>query len=183
MNIIKDIEDLDRKKIYIHLERVWQTRDSIDESQKELLKECIYKLAQNGFQVGHGVFGNKAFSCPAEVFNYAVINYNGLVYKCNGRTLTPETAEGELLSSGEIKWDQSKLVKRLSRTTFENDQCLKCPMLPKCMGPCSQKQMEAGWGNIKDICSMNSFDISIKDYLKLDFEIKYLLQRINKQES
>lgn len=177
-DIIEDIKMLDRKKVYIHLERVWQTRNSVDEQQVKLLKECIYKLAMNGFQVGHGNFGRKAVSCPAEVYQFAVINYNGLVYRCNGRTLTPESAEGKLLSSGEIEWDKVKLINRLSKTTFENDKCIKCVMLPKCLGPCSQKQMEIGWGNVDKICSMNSIDLPLKEHLVIDFEIKYMLEQI-----
>jgi uncharacterized protein len=49
-------------------------------------------------------------------------------------------------------------------------------MLPQCMGPCSQKQLEKGWGNIEEVCSLNAIDISLEDYLTLDFEVRHLLQ-------
>ncbi len=51
-------------------------------------------------------------------------------------------------------------------------------MLPKCLGPCSQKQMEIGWGNVDKICSMNSIDLPLKEHLVIDFEIKYMLEQI-----
>lgn len=150
--ILDSINDLNRDKVFIHLERVWQTKHTVNKEQIQQLKQVINKFTLAGFKVGHGIFGRRAHSCPAEVYDYAVINYNGLVYRCNGRNLTPETAEGKLLSNGEIEWDEVYLVKRLSRSTFENEKCLNCVMLPQCMGPCSQKQIEKGWGNIEQIC-------------------------------
>ncbi len=175
--IIKELSELDRDKVFIHLERVWQTKSLVTLEQIERLKKTILKFSVAGFKVGHGIFGRRSNSCPAEVYNYAVINYNGLVYRCNGRTLTPQTAEGELLPDGTIEWKKDMLIKRLSRSTFENEKCLNCVMLPQCMGPCSQKQMENGWGNIEGICSLNVIDLSIEDYLTLDFEVRNLIYR------
>ncbi len=178
--IIDEISKLDKSKISIHLERVWQTKNSVNKEQVDELKQTIVKFLKAGFRVGHGIFGLRHVSCPAEVYNYAVINYNGLVYRCNGRNLTPNTAEGKLLPDGRIEWNEVDLIKRLSRQTFENDKCLKCVMLPQCMGPCSQKQIEKGWGNIDDICSLNVIDTSLEDYLTLDFEVRYSLGNSNK---
>lgn len=175
--IIKELSELDGDKVFIHLERVWQTKSLVTLEQIERLKKTILKFSVAGFKVGHGIFGRRSNSCPAEVYNYAVINYNGLVYRCNGRTLTPQTAEGELLPDGTIEWKKDMLIKRLSRSTFENEKCLNCVMLPQCMGPCSQKQMENGWGNIEGICSLNVVDLSIEDYLTLDFEVRNLIYR------
>ncbi len=179
-NIIADILDLDKSNFHVHLERVWQTSDSITSEQNTLLKEAIVKFAQAGFRVGCSTFGPRMHSCPAEVYDYAVINYNGLVYRCNGRNLTPETAEGRLLANGDIEWNEAKLHQRLSRATYENDKCLKCPMLPQCIGPCSQKQMEKGWGNIDDVCTINNLDTSLEEYLTLMFEIRNYLSQVSK---
>ncbi|RNC63277.1 radical SAM/SPASM domain-containing protein [Proteiniphilum sp. X52] len=175
--IIDALSNLDRSKVSIHLERVWQTKNSVNEEQRQQLKQTILKFSNAGFKVGHGIFGLRSVSCPAEEYNYAVINYNGLVYKCNGRNLTPNTAEGKLLPDGTIKWNEIDLIKRLSKPTFENERCINCVMLPQCMGPCSQKQIEKGWGNINEICSLNIIDTSLEDYLTLDFEVRYTLQQ------
>lgn len=177
-DIINDIRDFDRDKFIIHLERVWQTRDKVDEGQKELLKKSIMKLAQAGFMSKHGVFSSRTYACPAEVYDFAVVNYDGLVYRCNGRTLKKETAEGVIHEDGTIEWHWDCLIRRLARPTFDNARCLKCKMLPRCMGPCSQKQIEQGWGNVDKICSLSSIDVSIADYLTLDFEIKYMLEQV-----
>ncbi len=175
--IIKELAELDRNKVFIHLERVWQTKSFVNNEQIDKLKKTILKFSAAGFRVGHGIFGRRSNSCPAEVHDYAVINYDGLVYRCNGRTLTPKTAEGKLLPCGTIEWKKEMLIKRLSRTTFDNKKCLNCVMLPQCMGPCSQKQMENGWGNIDNICSLNVIDLSIEDYLTLDFEVRNFIAK------
>ena len=57
----------------------------------------------------------------------------------------------------------------------EATRCLNCKILPLCLGPCSQKLLEAG--QICDnICSLKSIDISLEDYLKMEFEMRYVLQ-------
>jgi uncharacterized protein len=175
--IIEEIKDLDKDKFIIHLERIWQMQDKINAEQEELLKSTILKLSLAGFRVDHGIFHRKSYVCHAECYNHAVINYNGLVYKCDGRSLVDMTAEGVLLESGEIEWDNSFLVRRSAVATFENEKCLECKMLPQCMGPCSQKQMEQGWGNIDKVCSLKAIDISLEDYLTLDFETKYIIEQ------
>ncbi len=181
-DIINSINSLDRSKVFIHLERVWQTLNSVNEVQIQLLKEAICKLLDAGFLVGHGIFGEKAYSCPAEVLQYAVINYDGLVYRCNGRTLTPQTAEGKLLPNGEIEWIDRLLTQRLAKPTYENERCINCNMLPRCMGPCSQKQLETGWKNVTNVCSLSVIDFSLEDYLAFDFEIKYHHAKNRKKE-
>ncbi|MDR1089623.1 MAG: SPASM domain-containing protein [Prevotella sp.] len=175
--IIEEIKNLDKRKFVIHLERVWQTKDKVNEEQKKLLKDTIRRLSSLGFRVGHGLFGRKSYSCPAEVYNYAIVNYDGLVYKCNGRNLEKEKFEGVISEIGDIEWNNSFLVKRTSVATFENERCINCKMLPQCMGPCSQKQIEHGWGNIDDICSLNAIDIPLEDYLTLDFETRYIIEQ------
>lgn len=175
--IIDGIKDLDKRKFVIHLERVWQTKDKINDEQKKLLKNAIRKLSLLGFRVGHGIFGRRSYSCPAEICNYAIINYDGLVYKCNGRNLEKDKADGILSENGNIEWKTSCLIKRSSIATFENEKCLECKMLPQCMGPCSQKQIEHGWGNIDKVCSLNAIDISLDDYLTLEFETKFIIEQ------
>lgn len=171
-DILQDIQGFNKEAIFIHLERVWQTRSQIDEEQKQLLANAIRLFSQNHFSVGIGVFGNKRYACPAERLNYAIFNYNGLVYKCNGRNLTEETNEGILNNNGEIEWNENRIAKRLGRTTFENPMCLKCKMLPQCMGPCSQKNMEHNWENLESVCSLHSLDLSLEQYILLRCEIE-----------
>lgn len=57
--LIDDLKDLDRSAIMIHLERVWQTMDSVDDKQRRMLMKTISSLTSQGFYVSHGCFGKK----------------------------------------------------------------------------------------------------------------------------
>ena len=178
--IIADLGDIDRRAVYVHLERVWQTKDRVDEEQRQLLKEAIFQFIEAGFYIGQGCFGEKRVSCPAESDNYLIVNYDGNIFRCNGRTLTEETKEGILEPDGKIIWDKTLQAKRIGLSTFENHRCLNCKMLPRCMGPCSQKLMEHGEIN-DSICTLETLDVPLEEYLKLDFQMKFLLDSQNKE--
>lgn len=171
-DVLADIKDIDRRSISVHFERVWQTKHLVDKEQQELLRNTLKAFIGSGFYINQGCFGIKNTSCPAETTSFIIVNYNGLLYRCNGRTLTPETKEGELLEDGTIALDPNIKAKRMGLATFENPRCLNCIMLPQCLGPCSQKLMEDGEIN-DEICSLASLDISLEEYLTIDFEMKY----------
>ncbi len=178
--ILGDLKGLDKPKFFIHLERVWQTsKFSSSEEQFLKLKSSLELIGKSGFNVGFGIFGNKRTACPAEIEHYAIINWDGNIYKCNGRTLYPKDRVGTLLKSGDIAWDENCIAKRTSVATFENEMCLACKMLPRCMGPCSQKQIEQGTRNIKNICSLSSIDMPLHEYLKINFELLLVSQNAN----
>jgi radical SAM protein with 4Fe4S-binding SPASM domain len=80
--------------------------------------------------------------CYADLEGQVVINYDSKIYKCTARDFKEEYSYGELLQNGEIKWNIPLLSKRLGNSTFENKFCLRCNLLPVCMGPCSQKMVE-----------------------------------------
>lgn len=167
--LIADLGDIDHSAIMIHLERVWQTRKTVNDEQRMMLREMIHTLIFQGFYVSHGCFGNKRVSCPAESVDYFIVNYDGNLYRCNGRTLLLNQKEGELSLNGDVVWDKTKQSERLGLATFENSNCLNCKMLPRCMGPCSQKLAEHK-GFSKAICTMETMDITLKEYLLLEFE-------------
>ena len=175
-DLLEDLVDLDKKKIHVHFERVWQTIDSVGKEQRELLLRTLIAFTEKGFVVDQGAFRQKSYSCPAENYSYAIINYDGSLHKCNGRTLTKETACGEITSTGRMEWDGNLVARRIGLATFENPTCLQCKMLPLCMGPCSQKIIEMG-GFDKKICTMRSVDTSLNDYILQDFRTRALLQQ------
>ena len=155
---------------------MWQTVDSVDNEQRDLLLKALIDFTERGFVVNQGSFRQKDYSCPAECYNYAIINHDGSVHKCNGRTLSKKSACGKIALTGQIEWDINKIAKRIGLATFENPSCIKCKMLPLCMGPCSQKLMEMG-GFDKQICSMKSVDTSLNDYILQDFRSKSLIKQ------
>lgn len=170
--VLDDIKDINRKSVSVHFERVWQTKHLVDNEQQELLRNTLKAFINNGFYINQGCFGIKNVSCPAETVSFIIVNYNGLLYRCNGRTLTPENKEGELQEDGAMILDPNIKARRMGLATFENARCLSCIMLPQCLGPCSQKLMEDGEVNDEN-CSLASLDISLEEYLAIDFEMKY----------
>ena len=48
------------------------------------------------------------------------------------------------------------------------------------MGPCSQKYLEEGKFT-RNICSRNSLDFSIEEYLTFEFEMRYYLEKMNQK--
>lgn len=175
--ILEQIQNIDPKKIFIHFERVWQTKNEVDQKQIKLLLDTMMKFVKAGFVVNQGAFRGFPYSCPSEMNNTLVINYDGTIHKCNGRTLTAQTQYGQLLDDGTIEMDEKLVAKRIGRSTFEQPECLNCKMLPMCMGPCSQKLLEHGGKWTKGICTMNSIDTTLSDYLSLDFLVQSLINK------
>lgn len=116
-------------------------------------------------------------SCPSDSDNFYIVNYDGTIHKCNGRTLSDETREGYLNHDGNLEWDMKRRNFRLGIITFDNEACRNCKILPLCMGPCSQKLIESG-AFCKQICSKSSIDMSVEDYLSAEFEMRYILSKI-----
>lgn len=179
--ILEDLEGIDKSKVYFHFERVWQTMGMVDDEQRALLMETVEQFLAHGYVVHQGIFFRKCYSCPADRIDSLVVNYNGKVYKCNGRNLVKEPSCGTLTDSGKVEWDRKILSKRIGLATFENPHCLKCKMLPVCMGPCSQKLLEHG-GYSEALCSLRSLEVKLNEYLLMDFEAKLLMQQYGEQQ-
>lgn len=175
--ILEDIKDIDRHKIFIHFERVWQTEGETTDKERTLLLDLFKKFIEEGFCVNQGNFKGYAYSCPTEIRDSIIINYDGTIHKCNGRTLSDKTKYGILKEDGTLLLDEDLLAQRLSVATFEHKECLQCKMLPLCMGPCSQKLLEHGGEWTKDICSFGSIDTSLNDYILTDFWVKSLVEK------
>jgi len=159
--VIKDIIDIDRSKIRIHLERVWQTVQI--RSHENLLKKAITLFLINGFRVSYLNLMRDGDSCKASEKHHAEIAYDGIVYKCTGRDFTKEQQEGILTDTGHIQWNQEKIDKRLSLKTYDNEQCRACKLLPLCWGPCCQKQLEGKTS--REVCQLNTMEMPLSEYI------------------
>jgi uncharacterized protein len=164
--LLNDLSGLDRKKVSIHFERVWQTENKADNAE---LKKVINLFIANGFNVSYINWHPRGFACKAERVNQLVVNYDGKVFKCTGRRFTDEHSDGELDENGDIQWKPGKLEQRLGKATFENHLCLNCKMLPMCMGPCSQKQIDVGPDRLHEVCSLNSLEMNLEEYVEYLF--------------
>lgn len=178
-DLIQDLINIDRHKISIHLERVWQTGNFMNYDNEEL-KSVINLWMLNGFKVSYMNLSRRSYSCKASMKNQSVISYDGAVYKCSGRDFTPEHQDGTLSPEGIIQWNQQKLNKRLSIITYENDMCRKCKFLPLCWGPCCQKQMETTAENFGRFCQKQNMELNIADYIRYRFNNAYICATLNK---
>ncbi|MCH5242683.1 MAG: radical SAM protein [Muribaculaceae bacterium] len=170
--LITQLNEIDRNKIGIHLERVWQTERKVFDNEQ--LESIISKWLEAGFKVSYMNMGRRSFSCKASAKNQVVISWDGSVYKCSGRDFTDAHKEGELLCNGSIKWDNEKLKKRIDIVTFDNDMCKECKFLPLCWGPCCQKQMECKDGNLNRYCQKRNMEMRIAEYVKYRFNNAYV---------
>lgn len=171
--LIEELANINRNKIGVHLERVWQTGGGANYENEEL-KHLINLWMMNGFKVSYMNLGRRSYSCKASVKNQSVISYDGAVYKCSGRDFTPEHQEGTLQTNGNIIWDEEKLKKRLNIHTYDNDQCRNCKFLPLCWGPCCQKQLESPDKDFTRYCQKRNMEISIADYVRYRFNNAYI---------
>lgn len=175
-DILNDLKDLDRSRIEIHFERIWQIPGKVENRK---LIDMINLFSLNGFHVSYLNWRKDSCACKADRKNEAAINYDGSVYKCTGRDFVSEKREGILLENGDIQWKQD-IGKRFEKATFENRKCLSCKMLPVCMGPCSQKISELkDKEDISSVCMFNALEMELGEYIELLYNNRLLYDRYN----
>ena len=138
-NLMRDIDFLDRKKVLISLQQIWQY--NITKKDYEDLFRSIEKINQRGFVVDTFKLYPKFEACYADNYNHAVINYDGKVFKCTARDFTTTEPDGLLNSDGFIEWNINQVNSRLSAQTPQ--KCIECSLLPCCPGICTQKLIES----------------------------------------
>lgn len=137
LGIIDTVPKKYRRYITVLLQQVWQDKDN----NKILLsdiQETKFKFEEAGFKIDENILDCKGYKCYADLFNQAVINYDGRVFKCTARNFEKEKEDGLLTEDGDIKWNDLLSLK-MAKSTFENEKCMECKYLPVCFGPCSQK--------------------------------------------
>lgn len=137
----KDLTPKEKEKFQVDYQRVWQDRDSYSEDLKALLEECIESFEKKGINVTYSVMNQVWNSCYADKQNQAVINYNGLVYKCTARDFNEKNSLGYLNEEGNIIWNQQKLNYR-TNIRLSKQICRNCRIAPLCGGTCAQRILE-----------------------------------------
>lgn len=160
-----------RSKIRICFQRVWQTKKEISETNENLIKN-IHNLRNAGFIVVNHIYSINTFhACYADKYNYALINYDGNVYKCSARNFNTENSLGELKEDGIIQWKSDLIKKMYEKSNFENDQCMACNQLPMCGGPCLQKIVDYKLGKSKKICNKQEAEYDINSFIIECYEV------------
>jgi uncharacterized protein len=164
--VLSDLSGLDRKKVVIHFERVWQTQNISNNFE---LKNIIKLFLANEFNVSYLNWYLRGCACKTDRYNQMAVNYDGKIFKCTGRKFTDDQSDGELDENGNVLWKPGKLEQRLGKATFENNMCLKCKLLPICMGPCSQKQIDVGPDRLHEVCMLGALEMQLNEYVEYTY--------------
>lgn len=167
-SILNDIKSLDKAKTVVILKKVWQVNPK--DIPKELITNAISSLLISGFTVDYYSQGG---TCFADRLNEAVINYDGKVFKCTTINKFDQTnSVGKLdADTGRIEWYKGKVGYLYNNSIGSN--CITCKLLPSCGGPC-RKQISEG---LKEKCFLKDLNISIKEFVKIQFMSQYLKHR------
>lgn len=177
LKISDDIPSDVRNKVTILLQQVWQDKEKcrVPFSSIEKVK---YEFRKLGFLIDKEIFNLKGYTCYADLYNQAVINYDGRVFKCTARNFEREKEDGLLCNDGTIKWNNN-VASKLSFATFENEKCLKCKYLPVCYGPCSQKiSLVSSKSDFKKYCFeagiVSTIDVILYEFYKTGNSLSHI---------
>lgn len=165
--IANDIDEGNRDKVYVSLQRVWQTRTVEDEKKiEQQLDNEIELFRSKGIKVNYNrVIYREGCRCYADTVQQSVVNYDGTLFKCTARNFADSNASiGHLNDDGTPCWN-SQYFKYFLKPVFENEKCKECLYLPVCLGVCSQKFVEGGELAIKQECDPEQWAASIEEDL------------------
>ncbi|MCQ4925634.1 radical SAM protein [Tissierella carlieri] len=97
-----------------------------------------------------------AFNCD----NSFLIETDLKLYFCTSSENNDSFEQGEILRSGDIKLNYENYCKRVNYSHFDDEKCVKCKLLPICMGGCSLKRIMK-----KEPCIPEKYNI--EEYIKL----------------
>lgn len=141
--LLKDFDDLEvtqRDLLVFSVHKVWQE----DLSVYDIVEEIVSEIRASGYKcTNYFSFPSSIWNtCYADKPNHLIINPKGKVYKCTACNFSEEYVEGILTSDGEISWN-SLHKKRLQVSPLDIKACRECPILPICIGGCSQQIIES----------------------------------------
>jgi uncharacterized protein len=168
LDIIDDFPKINRTKLRINFQKVWQLIDKSDKSLE--LVEIKQKFEDEGFNIFSYELKDVSV-CYANQYEQAVISYDGNVFKCTARDFKKENADGYLEEDGLIEWNIDKHSRRFGINAFEKyEQCRVCDILPACYGPCSQKVLETNMLDFNKICNYEGIKSSLNELLKKNYD-------------
>lgn len=164
-DVLNDIPNDIKDQIRIDLHRVWQVNKKLNEFSNSI-DQFIHNAKERGLQCvsAGGLRPKRFYNCYTCKYNFACINFDGLVYKCTARDFTEDNAIGKLTTEGVINWNYSKVSRLYGHSPLENETCAKCNLLPLCMGPCPQKYMENEY-SIKNLCLRDSVARTVEEMI------------------
>lgn len=168
-DVINDIKPENRKNIVIDFQRVWQINLTKDEKgNNNLLIKAKQKFDNAGFRTNYFTYNgrNNFKCCYSDSFFHRAVNYDGKIFKCTARDYDDELSIGVFNNNGSVNFKQEIISKMFATSTFDNEKCLNCNILPMCFGPCVQKYYEQKIGISEFNCLHEFAEISLYSYIK-----------------
>lgn len=145
-----------RHRITVTLKKVWQ--EAVVESRFEDYLRVLDDFKVNGFNIVRMDIVRDFMPCYVNKKYYDCINFNGGVLKCtNCDMLYSVNPPGKIIPGHGIEWSDDFDIKN-QQPSFENERCLKCKILPMCMGHCPKNFID---GDIS-ICKLAGVDFNLK---------------------
>jgi uncharacterized protein len=172
-SVFDNFSSIDKTRLKIDFQSVWQVEPTANTIEK--LKDMMEKLRIEGFEVLIPKYNpNKFYTCYADRKSYVVINNDGNVYKCTARDYSTEHEIGKLNSDGHITYN-AKEKDYYKNSIFEREDCVKCELLPICMGGCIQNRYEEameGKDTFSKYCIKLNQRINVDSYIKMIYKDK-----------
>ncbi|MDD2412681.1 MAG: radical SAM protein [Bacteroidales bacterium] len=152
-----------RKQINIDFHKIFQLTKIKDVD----INIFVEKAKTLGYSSSYWAFRPQRFyTCYADKYFHAAINFDGKVFKCTARDYTEKFQIGTLLENGKIEYIGFKQFEMHALASFENEQCLKCKYLPLCFGPCIQFAFDKNNNDCnRDICAKNNWEMTVNDFI------------------
>jgi len=163
-NVFKLIPKQYRRRVFISLQRVWQT---VEKNESKSGNKELIQIRDSALNLGYSAsettqfHAGRAFKCYADRMYNTVIDYDGKVYKC---TVNTHKEAGVLHDNGEIVWSRDTLTRLFSKAPFENKKCLSCKHLPICLNVCIQNTR--GSSEVPERCALDYAEITVEDFIK-----------------
>lgn len=163
--ILKDLEVLDRDKVFLIVRKIWQV--SSDKIDTLLLLNSIQKIFDRGFVVDcYPLTTNRL--CFAERLNQVLFNYDGKIFKCSTiPKFDKQHSMGELdIPTGNVIWDQNK-ISQITKVMYSM-KCQDCGLFGSCYGACNKTLLQ--YPN-QDFCILKEIGMDMREYLMYNFKL------------
>ncbi|WP_461641198.1 radical SAM protein [Labilibaculum euxinus] len=155
------IEAENRKRVKMLYRRVWQVKPS--EEMNRALQNLMSRFKESGYSLNDIDINNNYMRCYSDKKYYNSISYNGKVVKCTANDdLQGNRYPGELMESGQIKWEKG-FLNAFYKPRYENKICIECKHLPLCMGRCGRDYDQENDSDEQNVCPNQSSDLHFEE--------------------
>lgn len=145
-----------RKRVTILPKKIWQINPN--KSFGKVLTKIIQSFKAKGFKVETWLPVTEFLNCYTNRKYCFTITPSGFLAKCTAsKDIYNNESIGTIMPSGDLIYNEEYESKYL-KSTFENEDCLKCRLLPCCMGNCPRDN-----GKAKNKCRFSEYDFTFEE--------------------